>query len=341
VIGDMNSNFFELSHDMLMVVDRDGVVCNANSSWSRVLGWSQEELDGRTFIELVHPDDLERTKAEFTVLTERGTTTYFRNRYRSRDGSYRWFDWRGVVVPDDGGRVYAAARDITDEVLMRNSLKTREEILTRMVGEQFRVHDSAVQNSVAALMFLEPLLDAAGPDGDPLLERVRDQVAASLAATRKVMVGLDPLEVGDLDMAEAIEALIGEVAGQFELAVQSSVDLEGGPTPDSELATASCRIIREALTNAAKHAGVLSARVEVINSTAGLSVSVHDAGHGICAAVDSTDGSGLGLPTMQERIRALQGNLRVETGGSGTSIVAWLPHERHRHAFDHSSSAVA
>ena len=75
----------------------------------------------------VHPDDLERTEAEAAKLAEAGTDTIgFQNRYRAKDGSYRWIEWTTRPVASEG-LLYAAARDITEPKQAEAALQESEE----------------------------------------------------------------------------------------------------------------------------------------------------------------------------------------------------------------------
>jgi PAS domain S-box-containing protein len=75
-------------------------------------------------VEFVHPNDRASTEAEAARLAEGGTTVEFINRYRTKDGGWRWLEWSSVAVPERG-RIYAAARDITDR---RMSEATRRQL---------------------------------------------------------------------------------------------------------------------------------------------------------------------------------------------------------------------
>ncbi|WP_342162152.1 PAS domain-containing protein [Methylobacterium sp. SD21] len=103
---------WQVSQDMLLVSDGDGVWLSVNPAWTRVLGWTEAELVGRTSEWLEHPDDQAKTRAEINRLAEGLTTLAFENRFRTRAGDYRTLAW--TAVPDDG-RFYCVARDITEE----------------------------------------------------------------------------------------------------------------------------------------------------------------------------------------------------------------------------------
>jgi PAS domain S-box-containing protein len=104
--------FFTLSIGLLGVAGLDGRFRRLNPAWSEVLGWTLDELTARPFLDFVHPDDVEKTVAEMATLETGAETLDFENRYRCKDGSYRWLAWK--CRPDlDAGVVYAAAHDVT------------------------------------------------------------------------------------------------------------------------------------------------------------------------------------------------------------------------------------
>ena len=104
--------FFSLSLDMLCIAGFDGYFKRLNPAWSKTLGFTNEELLGEPYLEFVHPDDRERTAAEAQKLTQGLDTISFENRYRCRDGSYRWLLW--AATPMVGKQMtYATARDVT------------------------------------------------------------------------------------------------------------------------------------------------------------------------------------------------------------------------------------
>jgi len=105
---------FELSYDMLAVAGFDGHFKELNSSWTRTLGWSEEELKGRPWIDFVHEEDKQATIEAGERLFRGEYVVDFENRYVCMDGSYRWLSW--CTVADPGKRqAMAVARDVTDK----------------------------------------------------------------------------------------------------------------------------------------------------------------------------------------------------------------------------------
>ncbi|HEY2761884.1 MAG TPA: PAS domain S-box protein [Pirellulales bacterium] len=120
-------DFFEFSNEMLCVADGQGYFSRVNQTWIAALGWSETELTMRPYIEFVHPDDIPATLREAALLqTGMHETISFENRYRCRDGSYRWLSWRVKMVPGTN-QLAGSARDVTEEKAQAEALRAAEE----------------------------------------------------------------------------------------------------------------------------------------------------------------------------------------------------------------------
>jgi PAS domain S-box-containing protein len=117
---------WNVSQDLLVVADRDGAWRTVNPAWTQTLGWSEAELLNRTSEWLEHPEDNGATRAHIRELGARETTVKFENRFRHKDGSYRWLSWVAVSDRDSN---YAVARDVTAEKAAAERLKATEEAL--------------------------------------------------------------------------------------------------------------------------------------------------------------------------------------------------------------------
>ena len=102
---------FEVSQDLICLAGTDGYFRWLNPVWSTVLGWSLDEMYARPFVELVHPADVEATFAEVTRLSEGRPAVNFENRYKCKDGSWRWLSWNSTPRPD--GSLFCVVRDVT------------------------------------------------------------------------------------------------------------------------------------------------------------------------------------------------------------------------------------
>lgn len=117
---------WRLSTDIMLVARMDATITAVNPAWGRLLGWSDAELLEADFMEIVHPDDRAATVGEMGRLAEGATTFRFENRYRARDGGYRWISW--IAVPDED-LVHAVGRDVTAEKEAAEELARAQEAL--------------------------------------------------------------------------------------------------------------------------------------------------------------------------------------------------------------------
>jgi diguanylate cyclase (GGDEF)-like protein/PAS domain S-box-containing protein len=129
-------HFFDISRDMLCTVNSDGYFVELNEAWTEHLGYSLEELRSIPFIDLIHPDDRERTEAEAVALFEGGENLSFENRYRAKDGTWHWLRWSSSLSPSEA-LIYARGADVTE----LKKIEAEREALLGKVQEMAR-HDS-------------------------------------------------------------------------------------------------------------------------------------------------------------------------------------------------------
>ncbi len=122
--------YFDLSLDLLCIADTSGIFLRLNPEWHKVLGYTEAELKGRSFLHFVHPDDRKKTEEAIASLQLQEEVSNFENRYRCRDGTYRWIEWRSRP---QGRLIYAAARDITERKRAEEALSRNEEIFRNIV----------------------------------------------------------------------------------------------------------------------------------------------------------------------------------------------------------------
>ncbi|HSB01955.1 MAG TPA: PAS domain S-box protein [Anaerolineales bacterium] len=116
--------YFTSSLDLLCIADTEGYFRRLNPEWETALGYTLAELEGRQYIEFVHPEDVEATSAATARLADQRQVLNFENRYRCKDGSYRWIEWRAYPT---GKMVYAVARDITKRKQVEEALRESEQ----------------------------------------------------------------------------------------------------------------------------------------------------------------------------------------------------------------------
>lgn len=128
--------FLAVGSDLQAIAGINGYFHWVSPTFERTLGWTPDEMTSRPWTEFVHPDDLGTSIAEADSLFSANETFTFENRYRHKDGSYRWFLWNAQPYPEEQV-IYAAAVDITDRVRVENE-RQRAEAALRETEEHSR-----------------------------------------------------------------------------------------------------------------------------------------------------------------------------------------------------------
>lgn len=127
-------NYFDYSLDMLCIAGYDGFFKRVNPAFTRVLGWDNEELLSRRFVDFVHPEDMAKTEKEIERLAMGLPSISFENRYMCQDGSEKLLAWTAHPEPE-AGLIYAIARDVTELRTERIRAAERIEYLKDRLGK--------------------------------------------------------------------------------------------------------------------------------------------------------------------------------------------------------------
>jgi PAS domain S-box-containing protein len=187
--------FFAVSSGLLSVAGFDGYFKMLNPAWEKVLGYSIDELCAKPYLDLVHPDDRDKATDEALELRGGQTVFHFRNRYRCKDGAYRWLSWIATPSPAHG-LIYASARDVTNIVRMEQGLRESNKRLKGEVANR----DQQLRESSAKNQTLAELV------------RFKDEVASMIVHDLKnplsvVVANYDYLLDGFEGSADCLEAL--------------------------------------------------------------------------------------------------------------------------------------
>jgi PAS domain S-box-containing protein len=128
---------FNVSLDPICLLGFDGYFKRLNAVWEQLLGYTMEELLAEPFLNFIHPDDREATHLRIQQISAsnkvgRHRRTPLENRYRCKDGSYRWFRWSGTPLVDQN-LIYAVARDITEHKRMESEISNTKNFLHAIV----------------------------------------------------------------------------------------------------------------------------------------------------------------------------------------------------------------
>jgi len=344
--------FFSMTLDMLCIASTDGHFLRLNPAWEKILGFSLAELMSKRFLEFVHPDDVASTQDVMQVLANQRQVVDFSNRYRSKDGTYRHMLWSAAAV---GNLIYAAARDITERLKAEKAIREREKELQILTGrlilgqeEERRrlareLHDDLSQR--LAVLAIEAgktetvLRDRQDPVLKPL-RGLRDKAIQIAADVHSISRRLHPSILDDLGLSKAIKS----ECARFSTREGIDVAFAAQNIPEShpqDVSLALYRIVQEGLNNIAKHACARHVTVSLSESEACLHLSVKDDGIGFDAA-EVRKKQGLGLSSIRERVRLVQGKHRiVSEPEKGTTIEVAVPLKKASKASDTLSEKFA
>lgn len=118
---------WQLSLDLLSVIDVESESFDTvNPAWTAALGWRSDDMVGRTYADFAHPDDMSSSTAAFEQVRLGNAAMQFENRFRAKNGEWKWLSW--VSVPE-GGKLYSVTRDVTEERRRQAELEAAQEQL--------------------------------------------------------------------------------------------------------------------------------------------------------------------------------------------------------------------
>jgi PAS domain S-box-containing protein len=353
---------WQVSPDLLGALNSEGYFETSNPAWQTVLGWSEEEVAATSIWELLHPDDLERTRGGFALTQIGQPAIRFPNRYRCKDGGYRWISWVGV--PEDGF-VYCSGRDITDEKTAEVELLKAQEALRQSqkmeaIGQLTGGIAHDFNNLLASISGSLELLEKRLSEGrfDTVYRYIKlAQTAAQRAAalTQRLLAfsrrqTLDPRPTDINRLVSNIEDLMRRTVGP---AIVLEVVGAGGLWPTrvdaSQLENALLNLIingrdampdggRITIETANKWLDHAAAKERELAPGQYVSLCVTDTGTGMTPEVASRafdpffttkpigQGTGLGLSMIHGFVRQSGGQVRIYSEfGEGTTMCLYLP----------------
>lgn len=317
--------FFDVSLDLFCIAGLDGYLKRLNPAWTATLGWSLDELRARPFLDFVHPDDRQATAVEVERLAGGAETSLFENRYRRKDGSFRWLQWSARSLARGRG-ICASARDVTrSRRLEREVLEIADREKERLGRE---LHDGLCQSlaGIAALSstLSRKLMAGADPGASAAAAEITALLNDTIGQARSLARGLGPVGLEEVGLAGALETLSLNVGHLFGVRCTFERDHllpRSPPGVDEQL----LRIAQEAVNNAVAHgrAGLVEISLRARGGTGVLAIL--DDGVGLPDG--ALERKGIGMRTMAYRSRLVGGSLSVKrrNGQGGTSVRCAFP----------------
>ncbi len=354
--------FFSLSLDMLCVAGFDGYFKQLNPMWQTTLGFTVDELKARPFLDFVHPDDREGTRAEAGKLATGAKTIAFENRYQCKDGSYRWILW-SAAASVERKLIYSVARDITERKRTEQALEDAREQAERAREEAERANSAKseflsrmsheLRTPLNAVLGFGQLLEMDGLDpeqmesvhqilkgGRHLLDLINEVLDISRIETGRLALSPEPVQLYET-LSGAVE-LVQPLARERGIRIKTD-ELEEGDRYVLADRQRLRQVLLNLLSNAVKYNrqdGRVTVHTKEVGGD-GVRISVIDEGTGIPLekmdrlftpfdrlGVEATgvEGTGLGLALSKLLVEAMGGRMDVQSAyGEGSTFSVQLP----------------
>ncbi|TWI55735.1 PAS domain S-box-containing protein [Pseudomonas duriflava] len=347
---------WRLSNDLMKVCHLDGQLAAVNAAWSRTLGWTEQELAGRSYFDLVHPDEIEHLIRGFKNLCRTRQTCSYEVRLRHADGSYRLTSW--TSVPEDN-LMYSVGRDITEQRQLEEQLRQSQkmEAIGQLTGGIAHDFNNLLTGIIGSLDLMQRRFSS-GRTQD--IERYMTSAVTSaqraaaltqrlLAFSRRQALDLKPVNVNTLvaSMEELLRRTIGE---KIELTTALGAGIWPALTDNNQLESALLNLVinaRDAMPNGGSlriETGVMhvdpqaASLIDEAEPGDYVVLSVSDTGTGMTPEVMARafdpffttkpigQGTGLGLSMIYGYAKQSKGHVQIHsTLGQGTSVHLYLP----------------
>ena len=303
-----------------------------------VLGFSDhaaKQLTRQQLLARIHPDERELFISSVDQLTPENPTNQICYRVLRPDGSVVWLEKSARAFFDDQGgmlRVVGMVADVTERkvaeavlaTVSRRLIEAQEQERRRIARE---LHDDIGQR----LSLLTSELGQLEQNSSLLPAQVRSRTAQLANQASEIASDIQSLshelhssKLQYLGIVAAIKSFCRDFSEQHDVKIDFDAHDLPRPLP-SEISLCLFRVVQEALHNSAKHSGVRHFKVQLGGTSDGIHLTVSDAGVGFDVR-NATGGRGLGLTSMQERVKLVNGTIRIESKPmAGTNIHVRVP----------------
>ena len=348
---------WNVSEDLLAVSNFEGYFLSMNPAWTRLLGWSEDEIKSMHVSELRHPDDAPNAIAGRAQLAQGVPTLRMENRFRHKDGSWRWLQW---TMTGDNGLIYVAGRHVTAEKEAAAALERAQRQTAHL-----QKMDAIGQLTGGIAHDFNNLLMIVSGHAQGLKSRLKDAkdtravTAIEMAATRgenltRQLLSFSrtlPLSPTVIDPAEAVRAIRDVLAGSMHVNIDFKTEVPAATWPvcvdKSELELALVNLAVNA-RDAMPDGGRISIAAENVHLDADdvpedisgdyVALCVSDTGNGIPQDLLSRvvepffttkgpdKGTGLGLSQVYGFARRSDGTVSIHSElDRGTKVTIYLP----------------
>jgi PAS domain S-box-containing protein len=353
-VAEENYRVFNNTISLSAVAAFDGSFKKLNPAWEKMLGWTIEELTSGEPESFIHPDDIEKTRRAMRKVVMGNNVTTFENRYRCKDGSFRWLLWSSS--PDVNRRlIYASALDITERKKSEEELlisKNNLEVAALELQEQNRQLDefahiishnlrSPVGNIKALINFVNEKSTA--EDYRVIFEKIKNvannlnETMNELMETLKVKKNTE-VERTEIRFKDILDRVVQSLEGEL-IQCGATVTFDFNNAPKITYSKTYLEsIFQNLLSNAIKYRSperhpqihitteMAGDRVELRFSDNGLGIDLKQHGHKLFGLHktfhEHKDARGVGLFLTKTQIEAMGGSIAAESeAGKGITFV--------------------
>ncbi len=348
---------WNVSEDLLAVSNFEGYFLSMNPAWTRLFGWTEDEIKSMHVSELRHPDDAPNAIAGRAQLAQGVPTVRMENRFRHKDGSWRWLQW---TMTENNGLIYVAGRHVTAEKEAAAALDRAQRQTAHL-----QKMDAIGQLTGGIAHDFNNLLMIVSGHAQSLKSRLKEAkdaralAAIEMAAARgenltRQLLSFSrtlPLDPTVIDPAEAVRAIRDVLAGSLHVNIEFQIDIPDSAWPvcvdKSELELALVNLAVNA-RDAVSERGRIIISVENVRLDPGfapegltgdfVALSVTDTGSGIPPELLSRvvepffttkgpdKGTGLGLSQVYGFAHRSNGTVTIDSEvGRGSKVTIYLP----------------
>src|SRR6202522_3355010 len=311
-----------------------------SKGWLDFVGRTLEQESGNGWAENVHPEDFDRCLQIYVANFDARRPFEMEYRMRHHTGQYRWILDRGVprYAPDGTFEGYVGGcLDIHDQKEAAEKVRIADD-MTRLMKAQDEerrriareLHDSAGQTLAVLGMNLAQLVHRAESIAPELAREGKEIEAIVQQLHREIRTAsylLHPPLLDESGLASALNWYVEGLTERSHVAITLDVPENVGRLP-SDMELAIFRLVQECLTNVHRHSGSKTALIRVGREKESVRTEVRDHGKGLSPdrlLEIQSRGAGVGIRGIRERIRQFHGEIKIESNGSGTSVIVTIP----------------
>ncbi len=325
----------ESVEEMIAVVDRNYRYLLANRSFINIRGMKREKVVGKCVYEVLREDYFVETIKPKLDEAFQGKIVKYETSYQYHDTEPRDLLVSYLPVEGDGGvdRVVCVLHDITARKRSEEELRRLSGQLLRLQDEERRkiardLHDTTGQDLVAlatSLSQLHEIIPSSCRKGRKLASQCQVVAERSLREVRTLSYMLHPPMLDEAGLEDAICHFAEGFGERTGIEVRLDVSSDFGRLPQ-EVELGLFRVVQESLINIQRHSGSYTAQIQLERNSDQVSLRIGDTGRGISVTKQRQSGArplplGVGIPSMEERVKQVGGKLQIESSNQGTIVV--------------------